>query len=491
MSAQIESTVTLPDGQGSEKVVPIRADLSREYVAARDSLWGLYQQGIHALPSPVDDLERDWGPRIYERMTLDPEIAGLITTFKSAVLSQALDLASPVEADAPEAPRAEEIRAAVQRSFDALNPTLYDSLDNLLDAIAVAHKVAELVFAEGEGEDTGRYVLTKIAVKDRTALAFVVDPFGNTEGFLPLAPGTGAAAIPAGALITDADRSRILPREKFAVFAVRPKNGDPRGTSMLRPAYNTWWLKMQAWPELLKYLAQFGSASVVGITGEHAQSIRYDDGTTVTAQQAMLGELIQFANGRAAAFSHGSDVKFVQAVGNGEAFRAAIDLFDRQNAKAITGQTLATGEGRHQARASSQVHQDILGLVILALKRALCETLSRDVIRTFVAVNFGRDALHLAPRPSLGDVERQDVAAIMTAATTAGYGLDPSQFIALDAAFDMPPRDPESIARAIDNQAAGAAGRPLGSMQRAGDTPPGPGNNLPQDTPPANQEETP
>jgi len=483
MSAQIESTITLPDGQGGEKVVPIRADLSREYVAARDSLWGLYQQGIHALPSPVDDLERDWGPRIYERMALDPEIAGLITLFKSAVLSQAVDLASPVEEDDPDAPRAQEILDATQRSFDALDPTLYHTLHNMLDAMVVAHKVAELVFADGEGEDAGRYILTKVAVKERTATAFVVDPFGNVEGFLALAPGQATLTLTAGALLTDADKSRILPREKFAVFALGARNGDPRGNSMLRPAYNTWWLKMQTWPELLKYLAQFGSASVVGITGEHAQAVRYDDGTTVTAQQAMLGELIQFANGRAAAFSHGSDVKFVQAVGNGEAFRAAIDLFDRQNAKAITGQTLATGEGEHQARASSVVHQDILGLVIMALKRGLCEMLARDIIRTFVAVNFGRDALHLAPRPSLGDVERQDVAALMTAAIAAGYSLDASQSIALDAAFDMPPRDPESVARAVANQQAGAL-----ALSRAGNEPPQPPNVPPPPNLPAKEE---
>lgn len=461
MSAVVQDSVPVTSGAGLAKVVPISADLTREYVASRQSIWGTFIDGIRALPWSIDDITRDLGDDIYEKMALDPELAGLLTTIKTAVLGNGVELTPPVtDANDPEYDLAQAIRDFCQRSLDRIDPTLVESLDNLLDAIYLANKVAEVVYEPGDGEDARKLVLKKIAVKHRRSTAFVTDAYGNVAGFLALMPGQGNALVQVGAIVFDPEKQHMLPREKFAVLSFRAKDGDPRGTSILRPAYNVWWLKMQTWPELLKYLARFGSPSVLGFTAENAQDklIYAADGMTViarlTAQEAMVAALEQWQNALVAAFSHGADAKIVEANGNGQAFRSAIDLFDRQMSKAVTGQTLATSEGQHQARAASQVHQDVLGLVVMFVKMLVAHTLVRDILRPLVVLNFGADKAHLTPHASLGEVAKEDIAPILNAAVAGGYTLDPSQFAELDALFGIPPRDPASVELAIARQNA-------------------------------------
>jgi hypothetical protein len=469
MSAVVQDNVETRDGTGQAKVVPISADLRREYVANRVNVWSTFIEGIRALPWSLDDVTRDLGDDLYEKMALDPEIAGLLTSLKTAVLAQGIELTPPIaDMQDPDYQLAEQIRDFCQRSIDRLDPTLHDTLDNMLDAIGQGNKVAEIVLEEGIGEDARKFVLRKLAVKPRRSVAFVVDMYGNVVGFLGLMPGQ-IPLVQAGMTVFDPEKQHMLPREKFAVLAFRAKDGDPRGTSILRPAYNVWWLKMQTWPELLKYLARFGSPSVVGFTAESAQSTLTTDGVRVTAQETMMGELVQWQNGAAAAFPFGAKVQFAEANGNGEAFRAAIQEFDRQMSKGVTGQTLATSEGQHQARAASQVHQDVLGLVVMFAKMLVAHMLVRDILRPLVAINFGADKERLAPHASLGEVAKEDIAPLLTAAAGAGYTLDPSQFAEMDAQFGMPPRDPDSIELAIARQNAPPVQAPPPNVPNAPD----------------------
>jgi len=146
---------------------------------------------------------------------------------------------------------------------------------------------------------------------------------------------------------------------------------------------------------------------------------------------------------------YGTVVQPIQSAGTGEAFIAALALYDSQMVKAILSQTLATEEGAHQARAAASVHQDVVDTIIRQGKRSLCKMLRQDVLRPWVRYNWGDQAARdLTPKATLGHAEEPDLPALWAGAAalkTAGY-LAPSQYRALDQAINLPERLPEELA---------------------------------------------
>jgi hypothetical protein len=98
--------------------------------------------------------------------------------------------------------------------------------------------------------------LRALKVKPIRSVAFVTDAYLNVLGLVGAKPGQTVPAV------SDLAPAEIIPREKFCILSWRPKDGDPRGTSVLRPAYDPWWRKRQTIPEYLKYLAQFAGPSL-------------------------------------------------------------------------------------------------------------------------------------------------------------------------------------------------------------------------------------
>lgn len=453
----IVEQVAVADGQGNIRQFPINTDTRREYVGSMANVWGAYITGIRSLPHSIDDITRNLGADLYDRMAYDPQIASLINIMKAATLSQPVDLTPAItDENNPRFKVAEQIHDHMHRCFEALKPTLPVVLDNMLDALYLGNKVAERVYVDGEGDDVGRHVLRKLSVKHRNALFFVVDRFGNTLGFTPAVAASSFGNFGVG--LYDPEKQELVAEDKFAVLSFRPKDGDPRGTSLFRPAYNAWWLKMQVWPELLKYLAQFGGPGIIGFTAPDSRDIITPDGAggkiTQTPEEIMLGQLENWRNGSVAAFPFGALVTIAQATGNGEAFLNTISMLNRELTKAITGQELATSEGQHQARAASEVHASILELAIVLIKEMVCLMLEREVMLPSVLLNWGPDYADLIPRASLGEVKKQDKAALMSAYVAAGYEVHPSQLVAIDTELNVPPRDPASIQEMIDQKKA-------------------------------------
>lgn len=427
----------------------LQAHIDQEYVAAGKRTW--FMAGAESLPWGIDDLSRDLGDDLYERMLYDPQVAAAIGLFRAAILETGVTLTSAVADETADGyDQADEIADWCERVLDDLDTDLDAVLWDMLECVALGNRVAEQVY-DLDMTYTGRsqLVLRKLKVKPRKSLAFVVDTYMNVLGFMALIPGQ-ATTIQVGTAVTDLGAyPNILPRHKFAVATFRPRNHDPRGTSILRPAYNAWWLKMQAWPEYLKYLTQFASPSLIGFTGEKAQPYRDAAGTLVTPEQAMVNALVTFRNGTALAFPFGATVQPIIPQGTSSSvFLDAFRLYDQQIVKAILTQTLATGEGEHQARAAAEVHQDVLGTLVMQAKKAVQRMLRRDVLMPLVRYNYGDQAVALTPHVSLGETEKQDVATLATAIAkleTAGF-VAPSQRMFLDTLLGWPQRTPEEVA---------------------------------------------
>jgi hypothetical protein len=466
----------------------------REYVAAGGS-WSWYGTGARALPVPIDDLSEDFGLDIYDQMMLDAQVAACVNVLKASILEDGVTL-GPAKTDeqASEYEQAVEIRDDAERMFTLLDTPLDDVLWSLLDACWLGNKVAELVSAL-EKEPDGRSTLRIRAIKPkpRESVAFVCDAYLNVVGILGAEPGQ---VLPTGSgQLLEKNDPRILPRDKFAILSWHPADGDPRGTSVLRPAYTAWWRKQQIIPEYLRYLAQFASPSVWGTPPEGAsvapaadglgnpvdssgQPVDTDDPAALAAleipltpEQQLLAALLLWRNGTALAVPNGTEIHPVEMQGEGEAYLRAFALSNAEITHAVLGQELATEEGSHQARAAASVHQDILDTIVRQGKQAVERMLTNDVLRPWVERNYGRDTLELTPIVTLGTTERQDQAQIMTAVAAlmrAAY-LHPSQLRAVDELLGLPVRDltqnplPQAAPAAAPGEPSAVPGGEMGS----------------------------
>lgn len=420
---------------------------------------GRYFRG---LPQYIDDAQRDFGLDIYERMMKDPAVVSSIGALRTLTLSQGPRFLSRVQAPSPTKPdpeqqaeydRAEELRQFVEAMMDHLQEPLEEVLEQMLDFLPYGHTVAEETYEERGG----RLVLKTLRPKPRSAFAFVVDEYMNLIGLVGAKRGSPMLSSSMASTVSPDD---VIPREKFFIISNGATYGDPRGSSVLRPAYNSWYLKQQAWPMYLKFLAQFGTPSICGTLPPDAGDVEVvdaqgqvtldDDGNPVamSAAEAMLAKLVAFANGTAVVLEHGSDLNILEPKGDGEAYVKAFDLFDRQITRAVLVATRATMEAEHGSKADSSTAQDILSEITQGIRRKVEVAFFRDVLQPIIRYNFGDEAADglLCPYMSLSDVAREDVVAVgnMIANLARSEMLHPSQYPGLDVKLGLPERDFEA-----------------------------------------------
>lgn len=461
---------------------PPTAELTTEYVAGDAFL--RRRSGMRVLSRSIDDLTADFGDDFYDRVLLDPTAHATLNIMRASIIEDGARLSNPMaDKDADGYDLGQEIVAFCTAVLADMQTTLDDVLWDMLRAIAIGSRVAELVWEQrtarswyvldqstAVSQSQSLLTLRAIKVKHRRATSFVVDAYMNLHGLLALgSSGTSASSMVVANGVHNPD---LLPRDKFLVYSFRPEHGDPRGTTAYRAAFNPWNIKQQTYPELLKFLAQFASPSIYGTIGERAKPKlhRQTDGTVIEKSpvDALQETLIQFQNGSAAAFDYGTILDVLQSSGGGEAFFTTLTHCDQQIAMAVLHQTLATLEAQHQARSSSEVHQDTGDTIIRQAKRGLAEAFRRDCLRPLVRYNYGdRAAQQLTPLVSLGSVEQQDLAKMITAIAQLARAryLDVSQLPGVDTLLGLPVRaeatadpsndpanDPDAEAEPADDQ---------------------------------------
>lgn len=459
----------------TRKTSLVSARPDQEYISGGYYSWTATY--LRTLPFYIDDVTRDFGDDLYERMLLDSKIQQCLNQLKLAALESGVRILPAVGKDDPRGALAQELADFCSRNLAELSRPFLQTLWNLLDALALGNKVAEQVYEVREsGPDAGKLCLKQLKVKPRRATGFVVDVYSNVVGLLGLIPGQGAPILVEGMIGQPGQVPNLLPRRKFAVLTCRITDEDIRGRSILRAAYTPWWFKQQCWGEYGKHIARFASPSVIGETAEGAQGDVVRDAagnpvldgngnaTPTTPEQAMLVGLQQIVNGLAMAVPHGAKVYPLEVRGEGSPFIAALQFCNDEMSSAILNQTLASGEARHQTRAASTVHQDSLGQTVASVKSLVEDCVRWDILRNLVEWNYGPEALSLLPRVSLTETEEHDFATDATAVAaleTSGF-LDPSQYQEIDARLGLPERSEESVKAAVQAKqaAAEAASRP-------------------------------
>jgi hypothetical protein len=423
-----------------------KVDPAREYVAGGGGGFPLVGQQV--LAKGVDDLSRDLGLNVYEAMLHDSTVASAVAILITGVLSGEFQLLPAIRADATEivAPGsdrerdinlAQEIRDFCQRNIDRLNQPIKMICHELLYAMVLGCKLAEKVFEQGEGEDADKLVLKIVRTKRNAAWEFVVEPTGDVVAIRAMTFDLG---------------QRDLPPEKFLIVSWMPRDGDPRGRSILRPAYNGWNLKINLFKHYNKYLEKFGCPTIIGVTSPDARDeVELTDngvptGRMITPTEAMAQMLARLDGGSYAAVPYGASIHPIQPNNNGNAFLQAFQLFKTEILEAILITSRSVMPARHSSKADSETAQDTVGQILLYGREMLEDVFHDQLFWQLVMINYGKDKADLyTPHVSLGAVEHQDIATVAVAYHAIGYAIDPMQLPAIDAKLGLPVRKPSEL----------------------------------------------
>lgn len=419
--------------------------------------------GTRTLSGLDEDATIMHSAKTYEKMMTDPKVSRSIDFLKVAVCAENVQLRPCLSEKHPDYDDAKLIADFCNKAILGLETPLKYSLHQLMDALIYGHKVAEVTYKTTELSGfTGTWLVPDIIkVKPLDAVQFVVDDRMNVIGLAArnLNADKGVARVTRGKSNEALINGRvILPREKFLVLSVGAKDGDPRGRSILRPAVEAWHLKVQTWPEYLRYLLLCAIPLLVGTTPENdlgvKEIMRGADGQPikdpVTGQfieanpvEALRDAMLMARNGEVLAAKGGTKISEIGAQGAGTPFFKAIELFDSQMETGILFQTLALSEGVHQSRAASTMHMTVLDQLVYWFKGVVIDMLVKDLLRPMVRYNFGDNALEFMPKLSLGDTERREFATDSVAIATlakAGY-FTPEQYRQTDEILGFEPRE--------------------------------------------------
>lgn len=420
--SRVTSAAQDPEAKG--RAITAQADLSTEYVsgAGRD-WWRPLTEQVRALPASIDDITRDFGADIYERMMNDPQVSSVVDILRMSALDEGIKLAIPDDVPDEEADKeeAQRILDFCQHCLDNLRHPLMEVLYELTEGVYLGHKVAEQIYeVKTVTPEAGPQLpLVDLKCKPRASTAFVVDDKNNEVGLLNLKGNRSIYGVQVIAPTDNAGEIQdLIPRAKFAVFTYMPRNNDPRGTSILRAVYTQWWMKQQLQPEYLAYLSVYAQPSVKGIMAEGTPEFVEERDTTtgqptgnmIRPSDRMAESLAAIRNGGYMVLPYGADAEFLQVQGEGEVFTQAFNWFDKQIAKGVTKQTLATEEAEHMARAASTTHQDVLAMPVDRITATVHYTLREDVLRPLVLYNYGEEASRkYTPQVVSAAVEKQDL----------------------------------------------------------------------------------
>ena len=437
------------------------------------SMTGFVNQWLMKLPQYNDDLERDFGIDIYERMMNDYAVSSSMDALREHVVSAQSKLigrvAHPMPTDnnptaAEDYIESENCRLWWEGVLDSMNRPIESIVANMIDALCLGHKVLEKCCALN---DQGEIYPTALKVKPRRAYGFVTDQYNNLVGLVAAKTLTGGIMSNLQDVISIKD---VEPVDKFVIFTFDPVNDDPRGSSILRSAYAPWLFKQRGWPSWMLHLDKWGVPSVAAILGEDSAEEEpvtdpsgafvtdgSGDPTTIPANEAMLMKLLDWGNGRAVVLDPGTELQVVQNQGSGDVFPNTFNFLDKAIVRVILKTVRATMESEFGSRADSGTAENILARFADRVRLEIEVLLYRSVLYFFTERNWGTDyANRYTPILALDSKHVDDVVGYGNMIANLGKSIpgiiDVSQFVEIWQALRLPRGDIQKIINDIQEQ---------------------------------------
>lgn len=358
---------------------------------------GIYATSYKLAPYNPDLLTTQKGFAIYEQMLTMAACRAPHNVRRYAVLQKPWTVV-PAITD-PGDPRAEQAKTLAEAATWALSNILDPQTDEpqdfravlfeLLAATWTGFQVTEIHWRRlDDGPFAGKLGFRRFYAAPPQQIGFDLDPADlSVQAIRPytLAGGYGEPVPPA----------------KVLRYTYTPEQGLPYGRGDGRACYKHWWS--------LDALLKFWGISLE-VWGVPFLKAKYPSGNQ-QARAAALEVLGKIRQGAPALFPDDVDADVI-AAGNGGAldvFRSAADWHTQQCATEVLGASLTTGEGRRTgSMALGRVHQDTTQTGLEFIKEDLEALITQQLLRRFVRVNFGPEAVALCPHLSLGDWDESD-----------------------------------------------------------------------------------
>lgn len=424
------------------------------------------------LPLSSDNLSQELGFQVYEDMMCDAKVSKCVNVIKTGVAGDGIELVTPLADTNPEYKISRIVEDFCSYNLKNLQRPLREIVWELLDAVIYGHKIAEITYKIAPYNNKQHMLLGSIKPKPFGSTNFIVDPYFNLLG-------VSASNILGGKISgkvslnrhnfelkdgysfvkLEKEYIRFINRNKFLLLTVNSQNNDPRGRSILRPAYTPWNIKNKVHCEYIRYLVTSASPLLVGFTPENEPQkddiVIGPDGplkdangkiVRINSVQSYRDALLQAKNSGVLAAKGGSKIQSIGGDGAGIAFYKAIEVYDEQIEMAILLQTLATSESRFQSRSASEVHFSTLEQAINHYKLLVADAITEDVLKPLIRYNFGEEYVKYVPKVSFGDTQRRDFATDAAAYAQlwqVGF-MDEDQKRHADVNLGLPVRDSES-----------------------------------------------
>ncbi|WP_217450884.1 DUF935 domain-containing protein [Candidatus Williamhamiltonella defendens] len=306
----------------------------------------------------------------------DPHYSSVLRTRKMAVASLPVTVVAGGEDS-----RAQQCAQDIHRLMEA--PDFGDLVDNALDALGKGYSVNEIMW-----DRTGVKWEPK-AYRWRDPRFFLFHP-EHPEDMR---------------IVDEADpiHGLSMPPYKFIVHQPRLKSGLTLRGGLARLVAFSYLCKMYGMKDWLGFLESYGIPLRLGKYGPSASE---EDKKVLKTAVANIG------SDAAAILPDSMVIEFqqvAQASGASEVFSRMVEWIDRQISKAVLGQT-ATTEGTPGKLGNEASQEAVRQDIIAADARQLANTLNRDLIRPYIDINYGPQAVY--PRVMITLPEKEDVTAL-------------------------------------------------------------------------------
>lgn len=449
-SARQISEVQGPQVPGHEPQmarIETQADLAQKYLGR--GLVG-FGPSLEVLQTKTaDELLCKHGYDLYRRMLMDSEVDASVDVLIQSSSSQPVNAIPGIDPGKPGFKQAQELADFANYAFQLMHIDDWRK-DQMRTALSFGNAVSEVdwdVVESGPWKD--HLVICRLRAQRPEDYGYITDRWGTIYGVAPLGQAMGLT-FPLGNLIplSGEDALRRLPgavpRFKLAIWSWDQKGVDPRGTSILIPAYIPWWSKQRAIEEWSCWLGRYSQPSIWATPGPDALPVcvtNPNGSQTITQPtEALLSALLNFKSASVLALPFGSKVELLSVTGGAGPFLESISAFNREITRGILGQHLATSEGGHQSRAAADIHAIILRQFINSLRRYIARMLMQDIVRPLIEANYG-DVGELMPIVDLGDGDGwlptvTEIAVLMQ----AGY-FSTDQLVKIDKLLGLPVRE--------------------------------------------------
>lgn len=401
MAKQLTSKTRVPSKAVDVKVVA-RPDLQYIPGVSESALIA----GWRGLPQSIDDAEAQFGKDIYDRMLNDPVVAAVIGGLRRLVLSEGFEVRSAFP-KLPRNPTAEEtklfdecaeIRDMVQDAVDNLEEDDRDfllTLDDMLEALTHGNRLAEVTWRmQDAGKYVGKYTLEGVRTKPRQNFLYVVNEAMRLLGAMSVQAG-GGSALRTGLFMQPAPTDNIVPKDRLFVLSVGARNGDPRGRSLLRPAYNPWKRRQIMDPEAVKFIAQFAGGMITATVADNSQvDVTLPDGTVtkLKSTEYVAQLLSSLGNSGVAAFPTDTTITVHYPQGSSaNAFKVEFDRAAIEIHSAVIVTARAFMESSRNSQADAGQAQDTADAVVRFYRLLAGGGVRRQVFRNLVAANYGSE----------------------------------------------------------------------------------------------------